>query len=199
MQATRGASLTRDADVGKAGGRRSLGVLLAVATTVVLLDQISKIMAVAWLDERRVVEVVDGVLQLRLVRNPGAAFSVATNMTVVLALVATVVVVVILRLSRRLRSGPWALALGCLLGGAVGNLIDRVVREPAPLRGHVVDFLELPNWPVFNLADSAIVGAAVLVALLTVRGVALDGSNGVKHGDPRDGSSPEAGPEQESR
>jgi len=115
------------------------------------------------------------------------------------ALVATVVVVVILRLSRRLRSGPWALALGCLLGGAVGNLIDRVVREPAPLRGHVVDFLELPNWPVFNLADSAIVGAAVLVALLTVRGVALDGSNGVKHGDPRDGSSPEAGPEQESR
>jgi signal peptidase II len=185
--------------VGNAGGRRSLGVLLAVATTVVLLDQISKIMAVAWLDERRVVEVVDGVLQLRLVRNPGAAFSVATNMTVVLALVATVVVVVILRISRRLRSGLWALALGCLLGGAVGNLIDRVFREPAPLRGHVVDFLELPNWPVFNLADSAIVGAAVLVVLLTLRGVAFDGSDGVKHGDPPDGSSPEAGPEQESR
>ena len=199
MQATRGASLTRDADEGNAGGRRRVGVLLAVATTVVLLDQISKVMAVAWLDDGRVVEVVDGVLQLRLVRNPGAAFSVATNMTVVLALVATVVVVVILRMSRRLRSGPWALALGCLLGGAVGNLIDRVFREPAPLRGHVVDFLELPNWPVFNLADSAIVGAAVLVVLLTLRGVAFDGSAGVKHGDPPDGSSPEAGPEQESR
>ena len=199
MQATRGASLTRDADEGNAGGRRRIGVLLAVATAVVLLDQISKIMAVAWLDAGRVVEVVDGVLQLRLVRNPGAAFSVATNMTVVLALVATVVVVVILRMSRRLRSGPWALALGCLLGGAVGNLIDRVLREPAPLRGHVVDFLELPNWPVFNLADSAIVGAAVLVVLLTLRGVAFDGSTGVKHRDPPDGSSPEAGPEQESR
>jgi signal peptidase II len=170
-----------------------------VATTVVLLDQISKVMAVAWLDDGRVVDVVDGVLQLRLVRNPGAAFSVATNMTVVLALVASVVVVVILRISRRLRSGPWAVALGCLLGGAVGNLIDRVFREPAPLRGHVVDFLELPNWPVFNLADSAIVGAAVLVVLLTLRGVAFDGSAGVKHGDPPDGSSPEAGPEQESR
>jgi signal peptidase II len=199
MQATRGASLTRDADEGNAGGRRRVGVLLAVATTVVLLDQISKIMAVAWLDDRGVVEVVNGVLQLRLVRNPGAAFSVATNMTVVLALVATVVVVVILRISRRLRSGPWALALGCLLGGAVGNLIDRVFREPAPLRGHVVDFLELPNWPVFNMADAAIVGAAVLVVLLTLRGVAFDGSSAAKHGDPPDGSSPEAGPEQESR
>ena len=199
MQATRGASLTRDADDGNAGGRRRIGVLLAVATTVVLLDQISKIMAVAWLDDGRVVELVDGVLQLRLVRNPGGAFSVATNMTVVLALVAAVVVVVILRISRRLRSGPWALALGCLLGGAVGNLIDRVFREPAPLRGHVVDFLELPNWPVFNLADSAIVGAAVLVALLTLRGVAFDGPNGVKHGDPPDGSTPETGPEQGSR
>lgn len=176
MQATRGASLTRDADEGNAGGRRRVGVLLAVATTVVLLDQISKIMAVAWLDDGRVVELVDGVLQLRLVRNAGAAFSVATNMTVVLALVATVVVVVILRISRRLRSGPWALALGCLLGGAVGNLVDRVFREPAPLRGHVVDFLELTHWPVFNLADSVIVGSAVLMAWLSLRGVSYDGS-----------------------
>jgi signal peptidase II len=199
MQATRGASLTRDADERTAGGRRRVGVLFAVAATVVVLDQLTKIMAVAWLDDGRVVEVVGGVLQLRLVRNPGAAFSVATNMTVVLAIVAAAVVVVILRISRRLRSGPWAVALGGLLGGAIGNLIDRVFREPSPLRGHVVDFLELPNWPVFNVADSAIVGAAVLVALLSLRGVTYDGSRAAKDAEPPDGSDPEPGPEQESR
>ena len=93
-----------------------------------------------------------------------------------LALVAAVVVVVILRISRRLRSGPWALALGCLLGGAVGNLIDRVFREPAPLRGHVVDFLHLTHWPVFNVADIALTFAAITIILRTWRGVALDGS-----------------------
>jgi signal peptidase II len=84
--------------------------------------------------------------------------------------------VVILRLSRRLTSVPWAIALGGLLGGAVGNLLDRVMREPAPLRGHVVDFLELTHWPVFNLADSVIVGSAVLMAWLSLRGVSYDGS-----------------------
>ncbi len=102
---------------------------------------------------------LDGILQLRLVRNPGAAFSFATDMTVVLTVVAAIVVVVILRLSRRLTSVPWAVALGGLLGGALGNLIDRALREPAPLRGHVVDFLELPTlgrcstWPTPPSSD----------------------------------------------
>lgn len=199
MQATGGASLTRDADQSNAGGRRRVGVLIAVAATVLVLDQVTKILAVAWLGDGRTVEVVGGALQLRLVRNPGAAFSLATDMTIVLAVVATAVVAVILRISRRLRSVPWAVALGGLLGGAVGNLVDRVFREPAPLRGHVVDFLEFPNWPVFNLADSAIVGAAALVVLLSLRGVTYDGTGAVKPaGDPPEGSAPEVGPEREN-
>jgi signal peptidase II len=176
MQAAGGASLTRDARRSTAGGRRQVGVLLAVAATVLVLDQVAKIMAVAWLRNGRVVEVVDGILQLRLVRNPGAAFSFATDLTIVLTAIAATVVVVIMRLSRRLTSTPWAVALGGLLGGALGNLTDRVLREPGPLRGHVIDFLELPNFPVFNLADSAIVGSAVLVAWLSLRGVSYDGS-----------------------
>jgi signal peptidase II len=176
MQATGGASLTGDARQSTAGGRRRVGVLASVAVTVFALDQITKIMAVAWLQDGQVVEVVDGILRLRLVRNPGAAFSFATDITIVLTAVAATVVVVIMRLSRRLTSAWWAVALGGLLGGALGNLTDRILREPAPLRGHVIDFLELPNWPVFNLADSAIVGSAVLVAWLSLRGVTYDGS-----------------------
>ncbi len=175
MQAAGGASLTGDVRTQPTEGRR-VGVLFAVAATVILLDQLSKIIAVASLQDGTVVEVIDGVLQLRLVRNPGAAFSFATGMTFVFTAIAAVVIVVILRLSRKVTSLPWAVALGGLLGGAIGNLIDRVVRSPAPLQGHVVDFLELPHWPVFNLADSVIVGSAVLMAWLSLRGVTYDGS-----------------------
>ena len=106
-------------------------------------------------------------------RNPGAAFGFAQGLTIAFTVVAVGVVVVILRLSRRLRSTPWAIALGLVLGGAVGNLVDRLFRAPGPGRGHVVDFLELPHWPVFNLADSAIVTAAVLMVLLSARGSEL--------------------------
>ncbi len=119
------------------------------------------------LSDREPVTLLGGLLTLRLVRNPGAAFGFAEGLTIAFTVVAVAVVVVILRLSRRLRSTPWAVALGLVLGGAVGNLVDRIFRAPGPGRGHVVDFLELPHWPVFNLADSAIVsgggpdGAAV--------------------------------------
>jgi signal peptidase II len=177
MQTTGGASLTGDAATQPTGGRRRVGVLLAVAALVVLLDQISKIAAVALLREGAVIEVIDGILELRLVRNPGAAFSFATGMTGLFTAVAVAVIVVILRLSTRVTSLPWAVAFGGLLGGAIGNLIDRVLREPALFRGHVVDFLELPNWPVFNLADSVIVASAVLMAWLSLRGVAYDGAS----------------------
>ena len=87
-----------------------------------------------------------------------------------------VVILVILRIARRLRSGPWAVGLGMVLGGAVGNLVDRVFREPGPFRGHVVDFLELPHWPVFNLADSAIVCGGILIVILSFRGLDPDGT-----------------------
>jgi signal peptidase II len=142
---------------------------------VLLLDVVTKSLAVHELSDREPVDLLGGLLTLRLVRNPGAAFGVAQGLTIVFTVVAVAVVVVILRLARRLTSSAWAVALGLVLGGAVGNLVDRVFRAPAPGRGHVVDFLELPHWPVFNLADSAIVCAAALMVLLTARGISHDG------------------------
>lgn len=155
--------------------RPRVALLLAVAAAAYALDQGSKLLAVAELSGRAPIDLFGGVLTLRLTRNPGAAFSLAEGYTIVLTVIASVVVVAILRVARRLGSWRWALALGLLLGGALGNLTDRIFRAPAPLRGHVVDFLELPNWPVFNLADSAIVGAGLLIALLALRNVPLEG------------------------
>ena len=157
-------------------GHSRLPVLLAVAAAVLVADLLTKILAVAELSDREPVRLLGGVLTLRLVRNPGAAFGLAQGLTVVFTLVAIAVVVAILRMARRLRSAGWAVALGMVLGGALGNLVDRLFRAPGPGRGHVVDFLELPRWPVFNLADSAIVAAAVLMVLLSARGTSYDGT-----------------------
>lgn len=175
MQGTRGASLTGDPVAAGAPGRRRLGVLLIVAGVVAVTDQVTKALAVAALEGGRVVPVIDGFLQLRLVRNPGAAFGIGSSLTVVLVLIVAAVIVVILTMSRRLTSVPWAIALGGMLGGALGNLVDRLFREPGPLRGHVVDFLELPNWPVFNVADSSVVAGAMLIGVLSLRGITYDG------------------------
>jgi signal peptidase II len=143
---------------------------------VLALDVITKHLAVDRLADRGPVQVVDGVLRLQLVRNSGAAFGFASGLTVVLSLVAAAVVVVILRTAWALRSALWALALGLVLGGAVGNLGDRIFRSPGIFRGRVVDFLELPHWPVFNLADSSIVTGGALMVLLSLRGVRHDGT-----------------------
>lgn len=148
-----------------------MSVLLLVSFGVLTLDLLTKLLAVRELSDREPVELAGGILTLRLVRNSGAAFGMAQGLTLVLTALALVVVVLILRMARRLRSTWWAVALGLVLGGALGNLVDRLFRAPGPGRGHVVDFLELPNWPVFNLADSAIVCAAVLMVLLSIRGV----------------------------
>ena len=146
-----------------------------VAAVVWSLDVVTKIWAVEKLADRPPVDLIPGVLDLTLVRNPGAAFSVGTGFTSVLTVLALCIVAFVLRLSLRLRSRLWALALGLLLGGALGNLTDRMLRSPGPFRGYVVDFLRLPNWPVFNLADSAIVLAAALIAMQSLRGIAVDG------------------------
>lgn len=139
-------------------------------------DQVTKLLAVDRLVEGEPVAVVDGVLDLYLLYNPGAAFSLGTGATPLLTAFAVVVVVGVAVVARRLGSRAWALTLGVLMGGALGNLTDRLLREPGPLHGHVVDFLRLPRWPVFNVADMAVVTAAVLVVLLTLRGVGVDGS-----------------------
>jgi len=158
-----------------AAGHRRVGLLAVVAAAVYLADLATKVAAVALLEGHSPVRVVDGLLMLRLVRNPGAAFSLGVGMTVVFTAITVVVVVAIVRTARRLRSPSWALALGLLLGGALGNLTDRVARAPGFLVGHVVDFLDLPHWPVFNLADSAIVVAGLLMVLLAARDVPLEG------------------------
>ena len=159
---------------------RRVTLLVAAAVTLVA-DVLTKLAAVDVLEGREPVRLLGGGLYLVLVRNPGAAFSLATGMTWLLTLVALAVVVVIIRLAPRLRSAGWALGLGLVLGGALGNLVDRFLRAPGPLRGHVIDFLSLfaPDgsvWPVFNLADSAIVGGGMLLVLLTVLGRDYDGS-----------------------
>jgi signal peptidase II len=155
---------------------RRVRVLLAVAALVYALDVASKMLAVAKLTEGDTIRLLGSLLQLHLVRNAGAAFGIGVGMTVVFTVVAAVVIAVILRVARRLYSLPWAVALGMLLGGALGNLTDRVFRSPSVFAGHVVDFLELPHWPVFNLADSAIVVSSVVMVTLSFRGLRLDGT-----------------------
>ena len=170
-----------DAGAVAAGGRRrpQLPLLLAVAVTVVALDQLSKALVVALLADHEPIRLLGGLLTLDYIRNPGAAFSLGTGFTFLFTAVAVAVVVVILRTSRRLYSKAWAVALGGLLGGAVGNLTDRLTRAPGFGRGHVVDWIELPHWPVFNLADAAICCAAVGMVLLSFLGRDLDGT---RHG-----------------
>jgi signal peptidase II len=155
--------------------RRRIGVLLAVAVTVLVADITSKVIVVATLSGRPPVRLLGGLLTLRVDRNPGAAFSFGTGLTVLYSVIAISVIVVILRTARRIRIVSWALTLGLLLGGATGNLVDRIFRAPGLFHGWVVDWIQIPHWPVFNLADSAIVCGGILAVLLSARGLRLDG------------------------
>jgi signal peptidase II len=158
-----------------------------VAVGVLVADQLSKVLVVAWMPDRLPIRFLNGLLTLTYTRNPGAAFSVGTGFTFLFTAVAVGVIVVILRTAPRLYSVGWAVALGALLGGAVGNLVDRLLRAPGPGRGYVVDWIQLPHWPVFNLADSAIVCAACGLVLLTFLGRDLDGTRRVVTREERDG------------
>lgn len=148
-----------------------------VATTILTADVLSKVWVVAELGGGRTIELFGGYVLLHEVRNAGAAFSFATGATIVFSLVALSVIFVIVRTARHLRSGGWAVALGLLLGGATGNLIDRLFRSPGPLKGHVVDFIDFRWWPVWNVADAAIVTGGCLAVLLAFRGIEIDGSH----------------------
>ncbi|WP_217999812.1 signal peptidase II [Actinomadura formosensis] len=166
-------------------------MLVAVALAALAADIVSKIIVVATLQDREPVRLLGGAVTLLETRNSGAAFSIGTGYTVVFTLIACGVVVAILRTARNLRSTPWAVCLGLLLGGALGNLIDRLVRAPAPLKGHVVDWIQLPHWPVFNLADSAIVCGGALAVLLAARGLQVDGTRISGKGDDPEADDPE--------
>ena len=182
MQAARGASLTGDdgtpASPDRPQGSRARLILLfaAVALTAYAVDVVSKILAVDKLTDRPDVEVIGDFLVLHLVRNPGAAFSAGTGYTEVFSVLAIVATVVVLWLVRKVGSVGWAIALGLLFAGVTGNLTDRLLREPGPLRGHVIDMFMLPNWPVFNVADMCINVAAALIIVQVYRGIGIDGT-----------------------
>ena len=156
--------------------RRTLVWLtFGIAFTVVVVDQVTKLWAIANLEGKDDIPLLGGLVTLTFLRNPGAAFSFGTSFTIVFTLIAVAVSYTIVRVSRKLGSVGWAIALGGLLGGAVGNLIDRIFRPPALFQGHVVDWITFPNFAVFNLADASIVCSAVLMVLLALRGIEIDG------------------------
>ena len=182
LQAAPGTPLN-GAPSGPPGRPRRVGLLLAVAAFVLVADIVSKAIVVARMPDHPPIRLLGGLLTITYTRNGGAAFSIGTSMTIVFTAIALGVVVYILRAARNLRSIGWAIALGLLLGGATGNLLDRIFRAPGLFQGHVVDWIELPHWPVFNLADSSIVCAGVLVVLLALRGIRLDGTRAAHEPD----------------
>jgi signal peptidase II len=165
---------------------RRLRLFAVVALLAFSADLVSKLIVVAKLPYEPIahqpVRILWGAIYLDQVRNSGAAFSLGAGFTVILTAVAAAVVAVIARTAKRMRSAGWAVALGLVLGGAVGNLGDRVFRAPGPFRGHVVDWISVfgplgKHWPIFNLADSAIVCGAILAGIQSLRGIELDGSS----------------------
>ncbi len=164
------------------GAHRSvLAVLAGTAVGIVLIDQVTKAWAVAHLQPRIESDegplyIIDPLLRLTYVENTGAAWGMGAGYTWIFTIVAVVVGIVIVRFARTIPSRAWALALGGLLGGLLGNLIDRLTRPPGPGLGSVVDFIGLPNFPVFNVADMAITCSAVAMIILAWRGIPLSES-----------------------
>jgi signal peptidase II len=176
MQAARGTSIDQTDTPGSARPvRRPLLVFGGVAVLWYVADQVTKHLVVAHLADGQPRHFIGSLLELRLLRNPGAAFSMGTGATVVLSCLAILATAVVLWFSRKLVDPIWAVAFGLLLAGIDGNLTDRLFRDPSPLRGQVVDFLELPHWPVFNMADVGINVGAALLLIQIVRGVQIDG------------------------
>jgi len=145
--------------------------LYLIAWVVWLFDLGTKVWAVNVLSSRANVEVFGSFLQLTFVRNSGAAFGIGAGKTIIFTIFALSVLIIITRYAAQLTSKGWAVVCGLVLGGILGNLTDRIFREPSFLQGHVIDWIQIPNWPVFNIADSAIVIAAVIAIFLTFRNI----------------------------
>ena len=161
-----------------------LTLFATVAALALSADVVSKVLVVATVSPLRPERLLDGAMYVVLARNGGAAFSVGPSATILFTAVAVIVISVLVRISGRLRSAGWAVALGLVLGGALGNLVDRLVRSPGIGRGHVVDWISLFSndghiWPIFNLADSAIVSGGILAAVLAARGIEFSGARSV--------------------
>ncbi|WP_370287514.1 signal peptidase II [Nocardioides sp.] len=160
---------------GRLAAPRVWRIFAVIAAVMLGVDQVTKALAEHHLEGRPDIQVIGTILQLHLTYNPGAAFSLGTGFTAGLSVLAIVATCVVLFISRRLVDRIWAVALGLLLAGITGNLVDRIFRDPAPFRGHVVDFLMLPNWPVFNIADVCINVGVALILLQVLRGIGMDG------------------------
>ncbi len=155
--------------------RSSVRLFVVVASVVLVIDQVTKVLAVELLEGEPSSTLIPGLLDLTFLRNPGAAFGQGSSMTIVLTLIAIAVAGVVIRMATQLRDRGWAVGLGLLLAGAVGNLMDRLFREPEPLRGQVVDFIDYGPF-VGNVADIALTVAAVVIVWRTIRGVSIDGT-----------------------
>ena len=175
---------------------RALVVVAVLAIAALALDQFTKYLVVSNLPLGEQVKVLGDVLILHFVKNPGAAFSLAAGSTWIFSILAAVVTVAILVLARRIRSIGWAVVFGLLLGGVLGNLTDRLFREPSFGLGHVIDFISTP-WmipAIYNVADICIVTSMGLFILLTIRGINLDGTRTVsaKAADDADAAPPQS-------
>lgn len=162
----------------------ALAVLAAVALVIYTLDQLSKVWVVENLELGVPHQVLGSLLTVHFVKNPGAAFSIASGATWIFSIIAAIVTVFIIWFAPRIRSLGWAVMFGLLLGGVLGNLTDRLFRDPGFGVGHVIDFIQIPLLPaIFNVADMGIVASMGLFLILSIRGVALDGTRQVKPAD----------------
>ncbi|MER6100991.1 signal peptidase II [Streptomyces sp. NPDC001832] len=176
-QGTEGdAAADRVEETAPSRGKRKIMVLFAVAVFAYLLDLISKVIVVEKLEHHAPIEILGDWLKFDVIRNPGAAFGFGEAYTIIFTFIAAAIIVVIIRLGRKLYSLPWAIALGLLLGGALGNLTDRIFRAPGAFQGAVVDFIAPAHFAVFNLADSAIVCGGILIVILSFKGLDPDGT-----------------------
>ena len=150
--------------------KKLYGRVAIIATAILFIDQLSKYLALRLLGDQPEA-IIGDFLRFNLARNSGAAFSLATGSSIALASFGFAFLMLTLVLLRHLRNFHWALVSGLVLGGLLGNLVDRVFRSPGLLRGSVVDWIELPHWPIFNLADVSLVSAAFIATILTFKGV----------------------------
>ena len=184
VQAARGTAISPIGDARPVERRQWRLLVAIIAVAGLTADVVTKIIAVSQLEPLTPVRLLGGLLTLRLIRNPGAAFSQGQQFTYVFAIAGIAVLLfVIIKLVPRIGHPAWAVAIGLLCAGVAGNLSDRLFRPPGVLRGHVIDFLELPYWPVFNVADMCITAAAIMIIFLSiVKGIAITGERHARTG-----------------
>ncbi|MEY2634802.1 MAG: hypothetical protein RIS75_742 [Actinomycetota bacterium] len=161
---------------------RGTRIVLLVAAVVVFLDQLTKQWVTRSLELGESREIIGSILKLHLIHNPGAAFSFLTGSTWVFTILAGVVSIVIVTQARKITNTYWMYAVGGVLGGALGNFIDRLTNVPGFGIGHVIDFIEVPYWPIFNIADSSIFVSSISLVFLTYKGITMNGLTHKSHG-----------------